>query len=442
MESTVTRRALAASLSMVLACGLAAAGCSSDDGSGSDDQTLTYWASNQGTSLENDEEILTPELEKFTKETGIEVELEVISWDNLLNRILAATTSGEAPDVLNIGNTWSASLQATGAFVPFDEGAYDEIGGEDKFLETSLTSTGAEGETPTSVPLYGLAYGLFYNKKVFADAGIKSPPTTWEELLQAGQQITDPDNDVWGLTIAGASYTESVHFAFMFGRQQGTDWFDDEGEADFTSDEAVAAVQQYVDLIGDEGIVNPSAAQNATTQEAVDDFTSGQAGMIMAQNNTEATIRSNGMKPDEYGVVPIPFPATMPSGGEQINSHVAGINMSVFVDSNEDAAMQFVDFMTSPEEQVILNKAFGSLPVTEEAAQDPAFQTENLKIFNQVLAETAATMPMIPDESQFETTVGNAVNDLIAQAATGDSVTSDVIEDALSGAEQQMASGG
>ena len=104
--------------------------------------------------------------------------------------------------------------------------------------------------------------------------------------------------------------------------------------------------------------------------------------------------------------------------------------------------MQFVDFMTSPEEQVILNQAFGSLPVTEEAATDKAFQTENLKIFNQVLAETAATMPMIPNESQFETTVGNAVNDLIAQAATGESVTPDVVEEALSGAEQQMASGG
>ena len=236
VESTVQRRPLVATLfSISLAVSLAAAGCSSDDGgSGSDDQTLTYWASNQGTSLENDEEILAPELEKFTKQTGIEVELEVISWDNLLNRILAATTSGDAPDVLNIGNTWSASLQATGAFVPFDDAAYEQIGGKDKFLATSLTSTGAEGETPTSVPLYGLAYGLFYNKQVFADAGIKSPPTTWEELVQAGEQITDPGSDVWGMTIAGASYTESVHFAFMFGRQQGTDFFDDEGEADFT----------------------------------------------------------------------------------------------------------------------------------------------------------------------------------------------------------------
>ena len=32
------------------------------------------------------------------------------------------------------------------------------------------------------MPYLGLVYGLYYNKKMFADAGLK-PPTTWEELV-------------------------------------------------------------------------------------------------------------------------------------------------------------------------------------------------------------------------------------------------------------------
>ena len=85
--------------------------------SGSDaGTTLTYWASDQGTSLDNDKQVLAPALAKFQKQTGIKVNVEVIPWSDLLNRILAAATSGQGPDVLNIGNTWSASLQATGAF--------------------------------------------------------------------------------------------------------------------------------------------------------------------------------------------------------------------------------------------------------------------------------------------------------------------------------------
>src|ERR1035437_4202770 len=87
----------------------AACGGSSNSSSGSS-KTLTYWASNQATSLDKDKEVLTPELAKFEQQTGVKVNLQVIGWPDLLNKILAATTSGQGPDVLNIGNTWAASL--------------------------------------------------------------------------------------------------------------------------------------------------------------------------------------------------------------------------------------------------------------------------------------------------------------------------------------------
>jgi len=57
--------------------------------------TLTYWASNQGTSLDNDKQVLTPELAKFTKQTGIKVNLEVVPWADLLNRVLARDHLGK-----------------------------------------------------------------------------------------------------------------------------------------------------------------------------------------------------------------------------------------------------------------------------------------------------------------------------------------------------------
>src|SRR5439155_3703379 len=135
----------ALALSGVLAVPLLAA-CG-DSGSGdSAGTTLTYWASNQGTSLENDKQVLQPELDKFKQQTGITVNLEVVGWADLLNRILAAATSGKGPDVLNIGNTWSASLQATGALLPFDEGNLRAVGGKDRFLTGSLPATGAPGK--------------------------------------------------------------------------------------------------------------------------------------------------------------------------------------------------------------------------------------------------------------------------------------------------------
>src|SRR4051812_33282055 len=141
----VAATAIAAAMALTTsACG---GGSSSDDSGGnSSPKTLTYWASNQGTSLENDKQVLEPELKKFEQQTGIKVKLEVVPWSDLLNRILAAATSGQGPDVLNIGNTWSASLQATGALLPWNAKNFAAIGGKDRFVDSALGSTGAQGQ--------------------------------------------------------------------------------------------------------------------------------------------------------------------------------------------------------------------------------------------------------------------------------------------------------
>lgn len=421
---------------------VAATAACSGSSSEAESNTITYWASNQAPSLQGDKKILRPELDKFTRRTGIKVKLRVISWDDLLNKIMSATTSGQAPDVVNIGNTWSASLQATGAFVPFDNATMKKIDGRDKFLDTSMSSTGAQGKTPTSVPLYGLSYGLFYNKKAFAQAGIDSPPTTWDEFRADAQKLTDPAKGKYGLTMAGASYTENAHFAFIFGQQQGGGYFAGKGDPTFTSSQNVKGVQQYIDFLAKDKVATPSSAEHATTTDAISDFTSGKAAMIMGQNNTAAGIKANGMDPSEYGVAPLPFPDPMPPGGKRVNSHVAGINIAAFKDQNDPDALKFIKFMTSKDEQVTLNKKFGALPVTHDAAKAPAFQTKQNKVFVDVLAHTSAPMPMIPNESQFETTVGNGMKDLIADAATGKQVTPADVKQALSEAQEKMESGG
>ena len=195
LRSLVAAAAVSALGISLAACGGSDSGDSSNGGGG--DQTLTYWASNQGTSLDNDKEVLTPVLQKFTQDTGIKVNLEVIGWNDLQTRIQTAITSGQGPDVLNIGNTWAASLQATGAFLPFDDDAMNAIGGKDKFVPTALATGGKEGEPPTSVPLYGLAYGLYYNKAMFAAAGLQ-PPKTWEEMVTDGAEADHPRQEAVG----------------------------------------------------------------------------------------------------------------------------------------------------------------------------------------------------------------------------------------------------
>lgn len=425
----------------VSALGISLTACGGDDnggGSGGDGATLTYWASNQGTSLDNDKQVLKPVLDKFTAETGVKVNLEVIGWNDLQTRIQTAITSGQAPDVLNIGNTWAASLQATDAFLPFDDEAMKAIGGKEKFVETALATGGAAGKPPTSVPLYGLAYGLYYNKAMFAQAGLQ-PPTTWEEMVTAAKKLTNPAKKVYGMALAAGSYTENVHFAFINGAQNGAEWFNAEGKPTFTEDGNVNGVLRYLDLMQKDKVANTSNAQYDNGTKAVNDFATGKVAMVLNQNNAASSIVANGMKSSEYGVVAFPAPA----GGQQVASHVAGINLSIFQNTkNKDAALKFVKYMTDPATQKTLGKPFASLPVLK--GETPAFTDDpaEAKIFQDIYENKSKPLPLVPAEDQYESTVGKAMNAMFAKIATGGTVTADDVRAALKDAQDQVTAGG
>jgi len=434
----LTRVCTAGIAAALLAASLAACSSSSSSkGSGNEDHpTLTYWASNQGTSLENDKQILQPQLAAFEKQTGIKVNVEVVPWSDLLNRILSATTSGKGPDVLNIGNTWSASLQATGAFTQFDDATMAKIGGKDRFLTGSLSATGAPGQPPTAVPLYSLAYGLYYNKKQFAAAGITSPPATWDEMVADGKKLTQ--NGHWGLSIEGGSVSENIHAAFTLSQQQGGAFFDSSGKATFNTPKNVAAIKQYIDFIQKDKITNPSNAEYSKGTEALSDYATGKTSMVIWQA-AAGSLKQLGMDAADIGVVPVPLPEPMPAGGKKVTSIVAGINLAVFKGSkHQDADLQFVKFMTSTPVQQELNKTYGSLPTVTDAYSDPAFQNEAVSTFKSILSTTAAPMPAVAQESQFETLVGTAMNNLFADAATGKTVDDAAIASALTAAQQQL----
>ncbi|MEW2316154.1 ABC transporter substrate-binding protein [Streptomyces bauhiniae] len=422
-------------MSLALAATACGGGTDSGDGAGGSSKTLTYWASNQGASVAVDKQVLQPELDKFEQQTGIKVKVEVVPWSDLLNRILTATTSGQGPDVLNIGNTWSASLQATGALLPWDTKNFAKIGGRDRFVDPALGSTGAEGKDPAAVPLYSMSYALYYNKQIFADAGIDGPPATWDELVADGAKIRAKGKSVLGAE--GSNLSENIHHVFVFAKQHDADFFSADGKPDFTNPKVVDAVKQYVGLMAKDKVIPAGNAEYAQNQ-SVSDFAKGKQAMLLWQS-AAANLKSQGMKDDAYGVAPVPVQKGTPGPGAQVNSMAAGINIAVFKDShNLDGATEFVKFMTSDAEQKILNKAYSSIPPVKAAQADPAFDGPSTAVLKDTLAKSAAALPQVATESQFETAVGTAVKDLFADAAAGRAVTTASVKAKLEKAQQQM----
>ncbi len=434
-------RRILATGTVALTAAAALTGCAS--AAGDEPVTLTYWATNEAASLTQDEEILAPALERFTEKTGIEVDLEVISWDDYYNRILTAVSSGEGPDVLNIGNTWAATLQQTGAFVPFEGEALDAIGGSDRFVSTAWETAGAAGLAPSSVPLYAQVYSLYYNPTLFAAAGITEPPATWADFVAAAEKLTvDTDGDgtvdQYGVTIPAGFVSQLAHFAFILGQQQGATFFDEDGAPVFASDEMVTAVTSLVDLMGSDGVISPSDAEMTSSSEARDRFINGEAAMVLTMN-PQVAFDAAGF--EDWDVADVPIVDPLPAGGAPIETMIAGTNISVFGETaHQDEALQLVEFLTSPDEQVYLTSAFSSLPVVTEAYEAPEIADDPMLVTRQrILAEHAAAFPTVPQIGEAETLIGEAIKTLMSRAAIGESVTEADIREALETASDQLS---
>lgn len=407
-------------------------GATSGDISGS---TITYWATNQGSSIEDDKNIMTPILADFTKQTGVKVNLEVIGWNDLWTRLQTAIASGTGPDVSGIGNTWAASLQATSAFLPFTAGEFDAIGGKSKFVSTALSTGGAEGKDPTSVPFLGYAYGLYYNKAMFAKAGVQ-PPTTWEALVQAAKKLTNSSTGVYGLGVVGGRYDINAQFCAMLSAQNGVSLATSDGKPALDQPQVAEAIKRYLDLLQTDKVVNPADAEyNVNASQLIDDFAKGKVAMVANQNNADATIQQSGMNSSAYGVVPLPAPAA----GKQIASFPGGINLSVFNNTkHKAAALALVKYLTSSEVQKTLDAKYASLPVLADATPNFTDNPDEAATFVKIYTSMSEPLPRTAWEATYETAVGKAMNTMWATLATGGSVSLTDVQAALKSAQSTV----
>ena len=119
---------------------------------------------------------------------------------------------------------------------------------------------------------------------------------------------------------------------------------------------------------------------------------------------------------------------------------VAGINLAVFKNTkNLDGALKFVKFMTSDDEQKILNGAYGSLPPVKAAQSDPAFAHSGPQgPRGHARAPARRRCRRSPTRASSRPPVGTAMKDLFADAAAGKPVTTESVKAALTKAQQQM----
>ena len=227
---------------------------------------------------------------------GIDLVVDVVSWNDIYTVVNTRVANGEAPDLLNIDVF--ADYQADGLLMPVEEWVSDETYA--KFYPAFLEQSVIDG-TVWAVPDLASARALYYNKDILAAAGVEVP-TTWEELTAACEALKayDPEIYPWGVDMT--TDEGQACFAYYIWNNGG-DFTDAEGNWTLNSAENVEAIEYIVGLVN-AGLTNTDPATE-TRYDNQDMFGAGKVAMMIGPNSIPTYCSVGGYEVN-YGVASIP----------------------------------------------------------------------------------------------------------------------------------------
>lgn len=296
-------------------------------------ETITFW-----TMPYAPEEPYLDWLEQTTADfyeiTGITVEYEIVGWGEAWTKTSLGLIEPIC-DVTSIGNTWHGQYSASGGL---EELNIDEFGGADSWMEASLAYCTYEDKC-YGVPWVAETRCLFYNKDMFAKAGVE-PPTTWDELIAAGLTIKDKIGVGRAFAMAGTGAWDLLHnWAILLWQNGGTLLNEDCTKATLNSAAGVEAMNWYVGLL-DKGLADKACAEYNQPQADSAFINENAAMCYMGPWNIANILDEN---PDlNYGIVEPPV------GPVGKGAFAGGSDLVVYANSeHKEAAIAWVKYLVS-----------------------------------------------------------------------------------------------
>ena len=290
---------VAASVGAIAAmAALSLTGCSSGSGSTDGVTHITFW-----NSFTSDDK---PAVEHIVNEFNsshktIHVDMTIQPDDVLQQKLLPAYSAGKGPTITSLDASQLPQYAKLGVIQPVDDvyssGALDAS----VLPKASLDSTKYDGKQ-YGVPMAATSSMLYYNKKLFAAAGIANPPSTMAELATDATKLTK--------YTAGKNSTNQYGFAIPESQaisswavllwSQGGDIVDSTNtKSELGSAATIKAAEYWNDLIQKDHI-DPSGL-NGVQGDSL--FAAGRAAMIMNGPWASSGYKAAGI---DFGVVPVP----------------------------------------------------------------------------------------------------------------------------------------
>ncbi|MEV6167522.1 extracellular solute-binding protein [Streptomyces sp. NPDC051954] len=407
----------------------ALSGCGGDsDGGASGTTTIEWW---NISTTQPTKDVWAGLAKKFEAQNP-KVKIKIVQLENdaYKSKMTALTASGKLPDIFH---TWGGGVLKQ----QVDAGLVEDL--------TDRTKPWADGLLPvTKEPyllddrVYGIPFdmgmiGFWYNKALFEQAGISTPPTTWSAFLDAVRKLKSAG--ITPLALAGKeTWTGMYYWAYLAMRTAGADALEKAGEdKDFTGAEFVRAGEHLKELVDlqpfQKGFLG--AAYSSPTGQAAAVGNGKSAMELMGQWAPVVQADAGKGLGDDLGF--FPFPA-VEGGKGAITEVFGGGGGHALRQGAPQAAVDFLKFFASEATDLELVKKTGVLPVVpgaESAITDP-----NIKAVQAQLKGSTGFQLYL--DQAYAPALGQEVNDSVGALIAGSKSPEQVTESITQTAKEEQ----
>jgi len=302
----------------------------------------------------------------------IQVKIIWQAWENLDNYLLTSFQGGQAPDIFHDDSVMCYEYGYMGYAAPLDDYLTEET-------LSDIPQKYWDGVSDSQGSIYGIPFlqetqVIFYNKELFAEAGLTVPEDgmiTWDQLRDFAQQLTKRDADgnvtTWGLL---APLEQRLWWCLVreneghvLNQHEDGTWHVE------IDDNAKEAIKFYTDLVTVDHVM-PQDVISYDFMSLLQGFLSEKYAMVSFGCWMRSWVIRLGKGKIDWGMLQVKGPnQTVTAADPQA--------VAIYVDSPHKAeAFLFIEYFTNTENSAKIAYADWLFPVRGSALQRSEFQAE------------------------------------------------------------------
>lgn len=387
------------------------------------EETVTLKWISQGPGDDSWEGLTKDLLAKYEEDTGVHIEAEFYSFNDLFEVLETKSAAGESDfDVMSVDVTYVAKYGSSGYLEPLDAYFSDE---EKAKWDDASYQAGVWDDTMYAAPMNTSTQELYYNKTLLDKAGIELPENdaenrlTYEQVAELAKQaleVLDPDGaeGIVGFDFQQVSrvYQMNMLANSMGGKNIGDDGWSLDGV--INTEPWINALTWYQNLVND-GI----ATQGYNAEEIGDIFNAGKMVFMIGGTWTGGQMTCDDEVDSTYAPC---FEGFEDQVATSTGSWYFGINSQ---SENKDAAAEFIRWFTLGEgsdEWLVINGDVPSRLDKQEEITNDENASKAMKIAAYEAANTAVPRAVTPAFGEYSTALDTMWEDVRNGANVEDAI--------------------